>query len=50
MPAKIMAATRVGLDSAHVEVEVDLADGLPITIVGGVLVGWVWDFSLRPRA
>ena len=50
MLAKFMAATLVGLDSAQVEVEVDLADGLPTTVVGGVLAGWVWDSKLRPRA
>ena len=50
MLAKIMAATLVGLDSAQVEVEVDLADGLPIMVVGGVLAGWVWDLIMRPRA
>ena len=24
--------------------------GLPITVVGGVLAGWVWDLIMRPRA
>ena len=42
MAAKIMAAMLVGLDSAQGEGEVDLADGLPVTVVGGVLAGWVW--------
>ena len=50
MLAKFMAATLVGQDSAQVEVEVDLADGLPITVVGGVLADWVWDLKVRPRA
>ena len=50
MLAKFMAATLVGLDSAQVEVEVYLADGLPITVVGGVLAGWVWDLKMRLRA
>ena len=50
MLAKFMAATLVGQDSAQVEVEVNLADGLPITVVGGVLADWEWDLIMRPRA
>ncbi len=50
MLAKFMAAMLVGLDSAQVEVEVDCAGGLPLTVVGGVLAGWVWDLIMRPRA
>ncbi|MCY4437754.1 MAG: hypothetical protein OXE05_10520 [Chloroflexi bacterium] len=48
MPARIMAATHVGLDSAQVEVGVDCADGLPITVVGGVPAGWVWGLIVQP--
>ena len=48
MPARIMAATLVRLDSAHAEVGVDCADGLPITVVGGVLAGWVWGLIVQP--
>ncbi len=48
MPAMIMAATLGGLDSAHAEVGVDCADGLPITAVGGVPAGWVWGLIVQP--
>lgn len=48
MPARIMAATLGGPDSAQIEVGVDCADGLPMTVVDYVLAGWVWGLIVQP--
>ena len=50
MLAKIMAATLVGLDSAQVEVEVDLADGLPSFVIVGLPDTAVQEARERVRA
>ena len=50
MLAKITAATLVGLESAQVEVEVDLADGLPSFVIVGLPDTAVQESRERVRA
>ncbi len=50
MLAKISAATLVGLESAQVEVEVDLADGLPSFVIVGLPDTAVQEARERVRA
>ncbi len=50
MLAKITAATLVGLESAQVEVEVDLADGLPSFVIVGLPDTAVQEARERVRA
>jgi magnesium chelatase family protein len=50
MLAKIMAATLVGIESAQVEVEIDLADGLPSFVIVGLPDTAVQESRERVRA